>query len=48
MKEKTNKWKEIASQIEYIDTKMKNINEELDHIKKINQILISNIQELIE
>ena len=48
MKEKIKSMEEIFTQIEYIDKKMKAVNKELDHIKKINQLLILNIQEIIE
>lgn len=48
MKEKTNNLEKISSQIEYLDAKMKIVNKELDNIKKINQVIILNIQEIIE
>jgi hypothetical protein len=48
MKEKIKNMNEVYKQIENIDTRMKSINKQLDHIKKINQILILNIQEIIE
>ncbi len=48
MNEKTKNMKEIFNQIECIDTKMKNVNKELDHIHKISQDLILEIKEKIK
>ena len=48
MSKKVKNMNEINKQIENIDTKMKIINKELNQIKKMNEILILNIQEIIE
>lgn len=48
MNKKVKNMNEINRQIENIDTKMKIINKELNQIKKMNEILILNIQEIIE
>ena len=47
MSKKVKNMNEINKQIENIDTKMKIINKELNQIKKMNEILILNIQEII-
>ncbi len=48
MKEKTKNMRDIAIQIDVINRKMKNVNQELDYINKINQKLKSDVQKMIE
>lgn len=39
---------EIDKQINDINSKIRIINKELNHIKKINEIIVLNIQEIID